>query len=483
MSQLIKDTLKWIGKGSTFLLKGYVLNQKKGAKLVDSEHYRDFLSASNRGLLLDGKSLRLTETESFQNLLAIAPIGQGKTTTLVIPPIFDLAKRHCSMVINDPKGEVCELTSGYLQRHGFDVVIFNPDDPACSNYFNPLPEARSDLELEQFAEALIFAANPGDKDAFWNNGAVRIVSVLLKCLRRGDPQYFNLPNLYHLVTQFGCNGKSLNSFVAENAFDEDYPNDYRLIHEWKGITEGHEEVLQSFATIAQTALKALSNREISAFLSHNDYPLEKLRQRKTAIFFITPPDKQDYYAFMTSLFFTCIFKQCMRRENLTNHSLPVYVLLDEGGNCYIPDFVSVANTIRGYRVSITMILQSISQLEVRYGRSKAESITGAFLTKVGFPGSDQPTTEYFSRLAGRVRTEQKREFTDTVTSYQEYNLLNSAEIRTLNSGEILVVSRNRQPILLKHLPYYQNRAFLRASQIPPVTLKPMPIELPPLIDL
>lgn len=109
--------------------------------------------------------------------------------------------------MNDPKGEVFEATAGYMQRAGFRVVVVDPEDLERSARFNPLLEARTDIELEQVAEILIKAGSSGSqKDAFWDHGATRLVCILLKLLRRSsraEAGYFTLGNLYRLLQHFG----------------------------------------------------------------------------------------------------------------------------------------------------------------------------------------------------------------------------------------------------------------------------------------
>ena len=289
----------------------------------------------------------------------------------------------------------------------------------------------------------------------------------MKCLSFGHPEHFNLPNLHHLLQNFGVMGDGLDSWVARNCWDPKSPVDRYVLDEWKGALTGNQEAIQSFVGICLTALKALTNQSLRQFFSRSDYDLSKLRKKKTVIYFITPPEQQKYYSFTTSLFFKAVFNECMRKDHLRGKSLPVYVLYDEFGNSYIPDFVSVANTIRGYGVSLSIILQSISQLAMRYGQKTAESIQGAFNTNVCLSSSDPVTANYFSDLSGRVRERQVREIDNPHSDYREYNLLNSNEVRTIEDDEALIISKNRNPVKLIMLPYFQNRKFTKASKFRP----------------
>jgi type IV secretory pathway TraG/TraD family ATPase VirD4 len=452
-----------------FLLFKQQTTTVTGSKMLTSGEAHYFLSSRNTGLLLDGQNKRLSLQESYQNLCLSARVGAGKTTRYIVPNVLERGRQQCSMAIHDPKGEVRDLTSGYLKANGYKIIVLDVENIQSSHFFNPCLETHSEVEIEQIAETLIWCGNSGDKDPYWNNGATRILSVLLKCLSFGEEKYYNLPNLHHLLQNFGKMGENLDHWISHHCWNPDCPDDPYILEEWKGALTGNEEAIQSFVGVCLTALKSLSNRDLRAFLSKSDYRLSDFRQEKTAIFLITPSNKQQYYSFVVSLFFRSLFNECMRPEHLQGQSLPVYLFYDEFGNSYIPDFMSVANTIRGYRVSLSIILQSISQLGFRYGKIAAESIQGAMNTNVCLSGSDPVTAAYFSNLCGKVRERQRRNTTsllDQNTDYREYNLMNDDEVRTMQDNQTLVVCKNRNPVLLPIKPYYEVWKFKKASQFP-----------------
>ena len=134
------------------LLFGKFLRQTGGARLLTNSETGDLLSPRNTGLLIDGDQGRLSERESFQNVCVVARVGAGKTSRYVVPAVLDRAKRNCSIVVNDPKGEVFAETSGYLQSRGFKVIAINPEDLAGSSRFNPLLEAKDDIKRRVIRE-------------------------------------------------------------------------------------------------------------------------------------------------------------------------------------------------------------------------------------------------------------------------------------------------------------------------------------------
>lgn len=468
-----------IGLVGLFLFKKNILTRTAGARLASPRDFSDRLSPRNTGLLLDGATLRLSEKESFQNVCVIARVGAGKTSRYIIPNVIDRARHACSVVVNDPKGEVYEATSGLMKKNGFRVIVIDPENPDHSHAFNPLTEAQNDIELDQIAEILIKAGKGGHSQGggnssseFWASGAVRFVSVFLGCLRnagRENPAYNTLHNLYFLFQNFGEDGSNLDRFMARYSVNPDDPQDRRLWNEWQGVLTGNKEGVQSFVLNAITALSAMRQTNLARVTADSSFSLSQIRDEKTIIYFITPPQHGEYYSFLTSLFFRSVFNACMRQTPKKN-TLPVYVLYDEFGHSTIPNFVSTANTIRGYKVSLSIVLQSIAQLSARYGKDYAQSIQGGFNTQIAYAGSDPETASFFERIIGKTRVYQRRnpitgDSNDHFEQYREENLLNANEIRTMKSEEVLIVSGNQQPILIPSKAYFEVWRMKRVTDI------------------
>ena len=446
---------------------GQFLKSHSGARLQNARQISAWLNSSNTGLLIDGDQGRLSERVSFQNVCVTASVGTGKTTRYIVPNVLDKAKQNCSLVVNDPKGEVFEITSGYMQSRGFEVVVINPEDISRSSTFNPLAEARSDIEIEQIAEILIKAGTGGQaKDPIWDNGAVRLVSILLKLLQRAgyaDPTYFTLGNLYYLLQNFGENGAPLDNFVIKWAYNPSDPNNSSLWDEWKGVITGNDKAVQSFVLTALTALRAFTNQNMVQLTASSSINLEDMRKRKTCIYFITPPQLAEYYGFFTSVFFRSVFNAMMRRLP-SKTDLSVFCLYDEFGHSTLPGFGAVANTIRGYRVSLSIILQSLAQLSLRYGPDYAKSIQGGFTTYITYAAADEETASFFERRAGKVVERQRNKFDELTEQRHEYNLLNADEVSRIGEMEALILSSNQQPAKIEAIPFYLSPRFRRVQQ-------------------
>ena len=112
-----------------------------------------------------------------------------------------------------------------------------------------------------------------------------------------------------------------------------------------------------------------------------------------------------------------------------------------------------------------MGLQSLSQLEARYGRANAQTILTNCATKMALAGLDVETAEYFSRSLGPATvTDPRRSRTRPWLSVfprtlhdttQEHGrpLLTPDEVRRLPQDEMLVLTGNRLPMRVTKCRY------------------------------
>lgn len=148
-----------------------------------------------------GKMLMLPETLST---LCCAPPGTGKTVGIVVPTIFN--SKGLSLVINDPKPELCYTTSGARAKEG-PVFIINwgsEDKPSEGIYYpswNPLsPSAvpAQGPERDMYVDSMcnILVEDPkGGGDAHWSKtgraaltGFIQFITS--KCERARANDYF-----------------------------------------------------------------------------------------------------------------------------------------------------------------------------------------------------------------------------------------------------------------------------------------------------
>ncbi|MBR3662135.1 MAG: type IV secretory system conjugative DNA transfer family protein [Alphaproteobacteria bacterium] len=149
----------------------------------------------------DGKFLMLKETLAT---LCCAPPGTGKTAGVVIPTIFHSEK--LSIVVNDPKPELCYSTTGARAKVG-PVFVINwgaEDNPSEGIYYpswnplspNAMPEVGPDRDMYVDSMCNILVEDPkGGADPHWSKtGRAALTGfihfVASKCDRARANDYF-----------------------------------------------------------------------------------------------------------------------------------------------------------------------------------------------------------------------------------------------------------------------------------------------------
>ena len=146
--------------------------------------------------------LKLSETLS---VLACAPPGTGKTVGIVVPTIFECDT--VSMIVNDPKPELCYITSGYRATIG-PVFIMNwgkEDNPEKGEFYpcwNPLspgtiPAQGPDRDMYVDSMVNVFVQDPAGSsaDPHWSKTGRNALSgfihyIVSKCERATASDYF-----------------------------------------------------------------------------------------------------------------------------------------------------------------------------------------------------------------------------------------------------------------------------------------------------
>jgi type IV secretory pathway TraG/TraD family ATPase VirD4 len=424
------------------------------------------LSPFNSGLVLDGANGRLNEQNSFKNLVMIASTGWGKSSGFIIPNI--LKQEKGSLVITDPSGDIFKQTSGHLIKKGYKLKILNPLDISRSIKFNPLHGLKEYRDIDEIAHILVSTANPDPKDPFWTDSAKTIISILSRvlCSRQALKPYANLANVLHMLNNFE-DGKPLVPFISKYA-------DKQTETEFKGFVSQSSNTLQSILSTAKTSLKAFADPDIANLTASNDFDFKMLREEKTALFLIFPQNRISYYSFLMNLFYTKLFHYCLddeqfHQDEANGHMNPIYFLLDEFGHLRIPDFASIITTTRKRNISISIILQSISQLKKQYGEHDSHTIlNGGIASRIFSSGLDNETNRMLTETLGKIR--QEIHTTRDGLQVKDDNLLEPYFIRTMNDNEALFLFANKPPHKLKITRFFEDKALLKETKRKPADL-------------
>lgn len=461
------DPFKFTWKMCKYASLWYVFQkygkQNNGASFINSSDLKKYVNSHNKGLLVDGVNKRLSVKDSFTHLLLIAKTGRGKTSKYVIPNILDKANQNCSFIINDPSNDIYSKTSEILKKNGFDIIVVDPENSRYTSRFNPISYVRDFVDIDTLSELLVSSGLPNERD-IWSSAAKRIISIILRCLVNAPEEYRTLANLHRLTGYISSdpeNRDPLTRFVAMYCRKDRYDDD-SLKHDYMAFWNQNSEGIDSISLTVQTALRQFSNPQIRDLFGRDDIDFTRLRERKTAIFIITPAEKAKQFAFVTSILFNSFITSIMRLETFNKRKhLPIYVLYDELGHSRIPELGTVLNLIRAYGVSISGVLQSVSQIKANYG-VEHDVIREAFNNYVVLSGADKQTCDYMSDLIGFTRQKVARRAEFNGGFYHEerhIKLINPDEIRALPEDQALCIFGDSQPARMTVQPYFERFAW------------------------
>ena len=113
-------------------------------------------------------------------------------------------------------------------------------------------------------------------------------------------------------------------------------------------------------------------------MAYDERELDRIGDRKTAVFFIIS-DTTQTYNFLVALAFSQMFNLlCERADNVHGGRLPhhVRVLWDEAANTgQVPQLEKIVAVIRSREISLTLFYQAMSQCKALY-KDHSETIMG-----------------------------------------------------------------------------------------------------------
>ena len=106
---------------------------------------------------------------------------------------------------------------------------------------------------------------------------------------------------------------------------------------------------------------------------------------------------------LVSLFYAQAMQELCNTPEIAGETfLPVRMIIDDfAAGCTVPDFDKVISVLRSRHLYISIIIQSLSQLESLYGKAKASTILSNFDTLLYLGGNDVDTARYIGDRANR----------------------------------------------------------------------------------
>lgn len=389
--------------------------------------------------------------------------GAGKSASYVIPNACQMLG---SYVFTDPKGELYDKTAGYLKEKGYKIKVLNLVRPQKSDGYNPLVHIRNEIDVDVIANTVVKGQSDSasGSDPYWEDMAEMLLKALIYYLKAVRPvEEQNLSSCAELVRAANNNG---GDNLLTNLMNQ-LPFDHPARMNYKSIEIAPEKTYGSILSSLQSKLGKFDSKEIAELTSTNTIDFTDIGKEKTAVYVISS-DTHTAYDFLLTIFFSQMIQQLYDFADESGGALPVptYFILDEFANIgKIPDFDKKISTSRSRKISFSVILQNLDQLEAVY-KEQHETIMGNCDTHLFLGSNSQKTVEYFSKALGEKTIFRESESINKDKndwkqgkSVSEQNLgralLTPDELRRLDVDECIIYEKGLKPIKASKYYYYK----------------------------
>ena len=428
--------------------------------------------SNKKGIILAENNYLPVDKRGNVNVLVVGGSGSGKSASYSIPNACQLLG---SYVFTDPKGELYDKTAGYLKAHGYDIKVLNLVKPQNSDGYNPLMHISSEIDVDVIANTIVKGQKTGDggSDPFWDDSAEMLLKALIYYLMATRPEEEqNLASCAELVR--AANAKGGSNLLTELISKLPYDHPARM--NYKSIEIAPEKTYSSILSTLQSKLGKFDSKEIAELTSTDTINFEEIGSKKTAVYVISS-DTHAAYDFLLTIFFSQMIQQLYNYADDNGGALkvPTYFILDEFANIgKIPDFDKKISTSRSRKISFSVILQNLDQLEAIYEKSY-ETIIGNCDTHVFLGSNSYKTVEYFSKALGEKTIERDsisinrdRQYFKTGQSTSDQvmarALMTPDELRRMDNDLCIIFEKGIKPVKANKFYYFKHRNMITALQ-------------------
>lgn len=428
-----------------------------------NKKYRD-KNPDNNVILTKHLQMGLDGRKHRRNLLQIiiGGSGAGKTRFVIKPNIY-LA--NTSYLVTDPKGEVARASIPLLLQKGYAIRVFDLVDPEHSDCYNPFRYIRKDADVFRLIDNFIKNTTPKNarsNDPFWEKSETALFSALmLYLLHEAPPEEQNMEMLLTMI-EFGGAKEEDEEYQSPldllfEALEEEEP-DHIAVREYHIFKQAAGKTAKSILVSAAVRLSVFTLPEIQRLTSRDDLELERLGDRKQAIFCIIPDSNDNSLNFLVGMLYTQAFQELYFQADKVQKGalkVPVRFLFDEFANVSLPDgYERLQSTMRSRNVMSTIILQNISQLKALF-KDSWEGIIGNADCFLYLGGNEKESHKYVSELLGKqsltYRTTSmgrgRNGSMSTSTQLMGRELMTPDEVRMLDNGKAIVLIRGEPPVI------------------------------------
>lgn len=448
-----------------------------------------------------------------EHVAALAPTRSGKGVGLVVPTCLSWP---ASMVLNDRKGELWNLTAGWrASKEGANNIVmkFNPSSPTYEGCvcFNPLEEIRIG-DREEVGDTMNVTQIIVDPDGkglvdHWQKTAFAFLNgaLLHECYKaRAHGRSASLYDVLMAITDPSRDVIEYYEEMVKNTHDAAnlYANGGKhpvVAAEGRTMLNKPEDERGSVLSTAVSYLSLYRDPIVRHHTSRSDFKIMDLMNadRPVSLYLVSRDEDKDRMKPLLRLILNQIVRVLLRPEiefkngrQLPPHKHRLLLMLDEFPSFgKLEIFQEALAFIAGYGIKAYLIMQDIAQLWAAYGRD--ETITSNCHVRVAYAPNKIETAEWLSKMSG-TKTELKWQITESgkrfgaiadsfsrsaqetsrplITPDETMRLrapVKSAQGDITEPGDMLIFVAGHAPVMGTQSLFFRDPTFLSRSKLTP----------------
>lgn len=343
------------------------------------------------------------------NVLVVGGSGSGKTMSVSEPFLLETHER--SIIATVTKRRIVNKYGPLLQKRGYEVWDLDFVHPERGNIaYDPLDFINSYQDITFVARNIVLA-NPKKEnstaDPYWDEAATSLFAAIITyvLISRDRATFWDvLEMLDHLTFEESCGQIRTNYDRKFDLLEEKDPSNF-AVSNWKSFKRLPIKTASCvFGTLNTTVDSVFTPELRKMFRMKRKVDFEKLASARTALFVTSSPVNPSLNCFI-NMFYAHSFKQLFEfGEEQTDGMLPVPVHLladDFATGCPVPMMQEYISIFREKRISVTLLIQSESQLTSLYGSDAATTIINNCDSYVFLGSNDLSTARNISERANK----------------------------------------------------------------------------------
>ncbi len=384
------------------------------------------------------------------NILVVGGSGSGKTVSVLEAILLETYQR--SVIATVTKRKIVDKYTPLMDGRGYDVLNIDFVHPEHGNAaYDPLDYINSYADITFVARSIVLA-NPKKErttaDPYWDDAAISLLSAIISfvLVRRSNPTFANVLEMLDCLTFEEAEGQIKTNYDEEFSFLESRDASHFAVTNWKSFKKLPVKTAGCVYGTLNTTVDSVFSPELrTMFRMRRKVDFEELSTNKTALFVISSPVNPSLNSFI-NMFYAHAFKQLFEfGEEQSDGMLPipVHILADDfATGCPVPLFDQYISIFREKQISVTLLIQSESQLVSLYGIDAATTIINNCDSYVFMGSNDLVTAQNIS-----IRSNRPVE-----------------DILHMKLGNQILFRRGAKPKLGKRYNIYENETYLKITR-------------------